>query len=464
VTSVPLGEIPGTTKLPVLRLSGDAPRPSGNVGFTMLGLPAGSLPVLEGWRDDFSSLSPRALAAKLAARGDTSFQAIPLPPSGELTVPMAASGDPIDISATFVSATGTFKAVQVATTADRVLRLRRPAGMPAARLVGLGFEPGGFRLRGNPQAGELRDIVAVGKVELGPVRGLDFRRFVGSGGVTARATRRTARLRFAVGTSEAARFAVRQPTAGRPVPVAVSPDVAAGAGAHGLLPLDVVGARVVARVAAVVRHFPTTHGDVVLADRGTVATAINAASPGPPFYNEVWIEDPAPGRVGTELERPRFRVLDVTSRETLAATSRSSTVARAARLLLAAGALAGLALTLLGVALAATTELRRRRGELLDLEAQGMEPRALAAFVRLRILLVSAVGACVALAAGIVLSLLVVETVRIALGDSSPDPPLVLDLDWPLLLASCAGVVAAVALVAEGVARLELRRLHGARM
>jgi hypothetical protein len=464
VTSVPLRDLPGKTKLPVLRLSGDAPRPTGSLGFTLLGLPASSLPGLDGWRGDFSSLSPRAIAARLAARTDTSFQAIPLPPRGELSVPMAATGDPVDISATFVSATGMFKTVQVATTAERVLRLRRPAGMRAPRLVGLGFEPGGFRLRGNPQAGELRDIVAVGKIELGPAHGLDFRRFVGSGGITARVTGRIARLRFAVGTNEAARFAVRQPTAGHPVPVAVSPAIAAGAGKGGLLPLDVVGARVVTRVVAVVRHFPTTHGDVVLADRGTVATAIDAASPGPPFYNEVWIDDPAPARVAATLERSRFRVLDVTSRETLAAASTSSTIARAARLLLAAGALAGLALTLLGVALASTTELRRRRGELLDLEAQGMEPRALAAFVRLRILLVSCVGACVALATGVVLSLLVVETVRIALGESSPDPPLVLDLDWPLLLGGCAGVVAAVALVADGVARLQLRRMHGARM
>ena len=463
VTAVPLRAYPGQTKLPVLRLSGNAPRPSGSVSFTLLGLPASSLPILDGWRDDFSSLSPRAIAARLAARTDTRFRAIPLPRRGGLTVPMAASGDPLDISATFVSATGTFKSVQVATTADRVLRLRRPAGMRAPRLVGLGFEPGGFRLRGNPQAGELRDIVAVGKIELGPAHGLDFRRFVGSGGITARVTGRTARLRFAVGTNEPARFALREPTAGHPVPVAVSPAIAAGAGKGGLLPLDVLGARVVTRVVAVVRHFPTTHGDVVLADRGTVATAINAVSPGPPFYNEVWIDDPAPARVAAELEGTRFRVLDITSREALAATSRSSTVARAARLLLAAGALAGLALTLLGVALAATTELRRRRGELLDLEAQGMEPRALAAFVRLRILLVSCVGACVALAAGVVLSLLVVETVRIALGDSSPDPPLVIDLDWPLLLGSGAGVVVAVALIADGVARLQLRRMHGAR-
>jgi hypothetical protein len=462
VTSVPLRDLPGQTKLPVLRLSGEAPRPSGSLGFTLLGLPARSLPTLDGWRDDFSSLSPRAIAARLAARTDTSFRAIPLSRRG-LAVPMAASGDPVDVSATFVSATGTFQTVQVATTADRVLRLRPPAGMRAPRLVGLGFEPGGFRLRGNPQAGELRDIVAVGKIELGPAPGLDFRRFAGAGGITARLTGRTARLRFAVGTNEAARFAVRQPTDGHPVPVAVSPAIAAGAGRGGLLPLDVLGARVVTRVVAVVRHFPTTHGDVVLADRGTVATAIDAVSPGPPFYNEVWIDDPAPGRVAATLERSQFRVLDVTSRETLAAASTSSTIARAARLLLAAGALAGLALTLLGVALASTTELRRRRGELLDLEAQGMEPRALAAFVRLRILLVSCVGACVAVATGVVLSLLVVETVRVALGDARPDPPLVLDLDWPLLLGGCAGVVAAVALVADGVARLELRRLHGAR-
>src|SRR5256714_1287161 len=168
VTSVPLRAMPGATKLPVLRLSGDAPRPSGNVSFTLLGAPASALPVLDGWRDDFSALSPGAIAAKLAARRDTSFAAIPLPRSGELTMPMAASGDPVDVSATFVSASGTFKTVQVATTADRVLRLRRPAGMRAPRLVALGFEPGGFRLHGNPQAGELRDIVAVGKIELGP--------------------------------------------------------------------------------------------------------------------------------------------------------------------------------------------------------------------------------------------------------------------------------------------------------
>jgi hypothetical protein len=422
------------------------------------------VPALDGWRHDFSALSRSALATKLAPRSDTSFEAIPLPRSGEFTIPMAASGDPVDISATFVSASGTFKSVQVATTADRVLRLRPPTGMRAPRLVGLAFEPGGFRLRGNPQAGELRDIVAVGKIELGPTRAVDFRRFVGSGGITARTTGRTARLRFAVGTEEAARFALRQPTAGHAIPVAVSPAIAAAAGARGLLPLDVLGARVVARVVAVVRHFPTTHGDVVVADRGTVATAINATSPGPPFYNEVWIDDPAPSNVARKLERSQFRVLDVTSREALTAASTSSTLARAARLLLAAGALAGLALTLLGVALASTTELRRRRGELLDLEAQGMEPRALAAFVRLRILLVSCVGACVAVAAGIVMSLLVVETVRVALGDTTPDPPLVLDLDWPLLLGGFAGVVAAIALVADGVARRQLRSMHRARM
>ncbi|HYZ78435.1 MAG TPA: hypothetical protein VE596_13785, partial [Gaiellaceae bacterium] len=78
VTSVPLGDIPGATKLPVLRLSGNAPRPSGGVSFTLLGVPARALPVLDGWRGDFSALSPRAIAAKLAARRDTSFEAIPL--------------------------------------------------------------------------------------------------------------------------------------------------------------------------------------------------------------------------------------------------------------------------------------------------------------------------------------------------------------------------------------------------
>ena len=45
---------------PVLRLSGNVSRAGGRTGITVLGLDADAIPTLNGWRSDFSALSPRA--------------------------------------------------------------------------------------------------------------------------------------------------------------------------------------------------------------------------------------------------------------------------------------------------------------------------------------------------------------------------------------------------------------------
>jgi hypothetical protein len=380
-----------------------------------------------------------------------------------LRIPLRADGEPLDIGMTFVSRTGVFEEADAGSTHDRELRARIPTDLPGARLVGFTFRVGDTGLHENAQAGEFRDDVAVGTLTLGPVPWLDFRDFRATGGLDTRSSAHGTRLRYAVGTSEDSRLQVRQPTDGHLVPVAVSPALAAAAGRRGVLPLDVVGTRVVTRVVAVVRHFPTVHGHLVLADRGAIATALDAAEPGPPFYNEVWLDDPHPDRVAAILERPRFRVLDIQSRLAVEDRETGSTSARGAALVLGIAAVAGLALALVALSLAAFAELRERRAELLDLEAQGLDPRAIVAFVRWRIVLGAGLGIAVAVAAGVALALLVVKTVRVAADLSRPDPPLLLDIDWLLVAAGALVAIVVVAVVSGRIARRAVKRMAGAR-
>ena len=94
------------------------------------------------------------------------------------------------------------------------------------------------------------------------------------------------------------------------------------------------------------------------------------------------------------------------------------------------------------------SDLRDERGELHELEAQGASPADLRRLLRLRALVVAAVGVAGGLATGAVLSTLVVGVVRLTAGADTPVPPLRLDLDWTLLAAALAAyAVAAAALV-----------------
>ena len=63
----------------------------------------------------------------------------------------------------------------------------------------------------------------------------------------------------------------------------------------------------------------------------------------------------------------------------------------------------------------AETDVRDGRGELLDLETQGAEPRALRRHLRLRLLLVAVPGVVGGVIAGVLLSRLVVRFVELTL-------------------------------------------------
>jgi ABC-type antimicrobial peptide transport system permease subunit len=116
-------------------------------------------------------------------------------------------------------------------------------------------------------------------------------------------------------------------------------------------------------------------------------------------------------------------------------------------LALAAGAIGALALAIAGLLLGVVADLRDERGELFDLEAQGARPKVLRRHLRLRSLLVALFGIAGGLAAGIALSALVVDVVRVTANATAPEPPLLLQPDWALLAAATAGYAATAALL-----------------
>jgi hypothetical protein len=245
----------------------------------------------------------------------------------------------------------------------------------------------------------------------------------------------------------------RQPTDSLRIPAVVSPRMSAIAGRDGVLGVDVAGQPIVFRVAAVARRFPGTASadteDFVVADRATLETALNASQPGAGFPTELWL-DVAPARlaaVEARLRRPPFTVLSVSSQAGLEHRLRTDPVARAALLMLEAAAVTALALALLGVLLGVVSERRDEAAELFDLEAQGVPPSRLRRQLRLRALVVAAAGVAGGLLTGLLLSLLVVRFVELTANATTPTPPLVLSLDWLVLVLSALAAAALAALL-----------------
>ena len=129
---------------------------------------------------------------------------------------------------------------------------------------------------------------------------------------------------------------------------------------------------------------------------------------------------------------------------------RSDPLARGALIALTGAALVALALALLGLVLVVSSDLRDESGELFDLETQGAEPATLRRHLRLRALFVTAFGIVGGVLTGVALGALVLDLVKLTAGALPAQPPLVLSIDWALLLLA----VAAFALLAVGIVAL----------
>ena len=106
-------------------------------------------------------------------------------------------------------------------------------------------------------------------------------------------------------------------------------------------------------------------------------------------------------------------------------------------------------LAAVGFWLALVSELNDERGELFDLEAQGVSPDTLRMQFRLRAIVLVGLGALGGAALGLVLSRLVVSLVRISAATEAPEPPLRLESTWALAAAGLGVLVVVVAVVVE---------------
>jgi hypothetical protein len=424
------------TPTPVVRLSGNVP--SGTT-FGFLALPAGALAHVGGWRSDFASRSRADLAAAVGAPAH--LRTLALPPGRWFTLPATGSGDDVGVRAFFRSRLGDYVAVSLGHThAGKrvVLRGRIPFRHATLAQLRLDILNSG-RITANAGTGiqpSAKGTLAFGMPRVGGTAlPHAFGGWVGTGGISGRATK----LGFVLTPDLNSIFRPAQSTDGRALPVLATPRVAAEAGPHGIIPLQIEGEQMAARIVGAVSRFPSVTGDAVVAALGQAATRLDTRSPGLGTPDELWVG-------GTVA--PQAPELTVTSRGQVLARLRADPLARGALLTLAATAAVALLLALLGLVLSVVADVRADRGELFDLEAQGAAPATIRTHLRLRAALVAAFGVAGGLGLGAILSVLVISLVSVTASAAEPEPPLRLALDPPLLAAAAAVyVIAAVLLV-----------------
>jgi hypothetical protein len=99
-----------------------------------------------------------------------------------------------------------------------------------------------------------------------------------------------------------------------------------------------------------------------------------------------------------------------------------------------------------GLVLAIAGSLRDERGDLYDLEVQGVAPVTLRAQLRLRAVAVTVAGVAGGVLVGLVLAASTIALVALAAGAISPQPPLELDPGWRLLAVTVCGFALVAAL------------------
>jgi hypothetical protein len=419
----------------------------------VLGLDPAAIPELDGWRSDFAARTPAELAGRIEWPGSASLRGPALPLRADrIGLALRAHGV-VRISVALQTRRGGSVYVDLGQTEPG--RLHLSAGLPEAarggRIVAVRLDPPPHIQERGAEAGH----AAQGTLSFGPIDAdgrpitLDYAGWTTLGGARFAGD---GVIRYALTNQATTYVRPRQPTDGKPLPAVVSPRLAAAAGRDGLLPLELASQRLVVRVVATARRFPGTRGDFVVADRGALLTALNAAQPGSGAVDELWI-DGGPS-LATRLRHPPFDVLTLERRAAVESELRGEPVARAAVHLLAAAGIVALALALAGLLLGTVADLRDDAGELFDLEAQGAGPTALRRLLRLRGLIVTAAGVVGGLLLGAVLALVVVRLVALTAGATRPEPPLALQLGvLPLLAGLVLFFALAVLLVTAATAR-----------
>jgi hypothetical protein len=427
------GALPGIEASPVLRLTGGVGRLEGESGITLLGVQPGALVQLNGWRDSDADAS----RAELARRIDVPSTLAGVRLSKALTVLRGRTlGGNVHVFAEIQGQRGRFFRVRLG---DEI-----PAAARGGRLAGIVLEPA-TRLqdRGADAGQALKGSVWVQLPDVPDA----FEGWIGVGGAKLEGETIIYTLTNAVAT----RIRPSQPVDREPLPVLVTPRLAAAANAGGLLPLQIAGERLTVRVVGTVSRFPGVDGQAVVGDAEALAGAVNLERPGAARLNEVWLrltDRARAAEVNRLLAAKPFDVLSVESRRALEADAARDPIAHGTLLALAVAAAVALGLALAGILLTVLGDLRDERGELFDLEAQGASPSLLRRIVRMRALTVAVAGLVAGALTGVALAAVVTDLVGLTARATAAEPPLVLEVDVLVVLGAAAlYVLAAGALV-----------------
>jgi len=450
--------------LPVRRTDANYTSGGGTVTVPALGIPAGGLIRIHGWRESDGSAPLTALARRLQPPGPVRT-AGPVLPAGTRWLSLRASspGFAVAVTADLRDPQGGIRQVALGTAGASAAFLRAPVPPGRWELEALELdEPTGLAITNGHQNGENPAAATQSstRVALGPLLALQAGgrslmrvpvgawRGVGAAAATASAGSGTvAMITFATsGTPGVLRPA--QPTDTHPVPVLADPQTAASAGPGGRLALTVDGLPVTGRVVGVLNRFPALPADsagFIVADETTLAAALDAQLPGQGRADELWISTGDLARLRAALGSGALAQLDSSFRADVDHQLRDAPVARGVLDTLTAATALSVVLAVVGLLTMLLGGARDERAE-SDLEEQGVGPHGLRAELRVRLALVSALGVVAGLGIAALLTRLAVASVRAAGTVANPRPPVVTVVPWAALAAWGAGTFAVLAL------------------
>ena len=409
---------PGVEAWPVAHAEAVA---AGSTPVTMLGLPPASLPLLRGWRADASSTDISSLARAIEVEGTFDVPGHQLPADlTTLRVPLTHSGDPVDLWAIIETADGDAARVLLGTASFPTETFTAPiptaaiGGRITAILVAEGRTIAG---EAHPARLAKATLSFAGLDGLVDTRPID----VEANGINVDV------IRAPLATDDLV------------LPAIVSPDIAALAARApgGVVPMTLAGRSLTRiRVAGVASRFPT----LLDADRSFAVvaldpfvTALDGAAPGAGHPDAAWLRVDDPARTAdviATLRQPPFRRMSILDRNDIAVQGLADPFSASILAAFAAAAIAGLLLAALGLALGAAADLGDETGELRDLEAQGLGPRALRRQVGVRTSLLAVGGVVSGVLVGIALTAIVTSRIGVTADVAAPVPPLALILPW----------------------------------
>jgi hypothetical protein len=466
---------------PVLRQQGQLRESGGAAEGTpvaVLGIPAARLPTILGWRRSFSALDRGEIAQRLRPR--------PIALGGPR---VAADARALQISVRARTASPRRVVLHFMLPGDAFAQLtlgqprrnwtllhgRLPPRLRRAQLVGIGFPvaPGGIETFDNGfiELGDLQERTSTGWQPLSKLAGWGATKSTTFGGYLQPQSllggRRAIRGRhFSLGgtTAPFIRPALALPAQ---LPALAGPTVAA-ASVDGVATVSVLGQNLRVRIVAQSSLLPTvtsTPSSFIVIDYATLFAVLNLDNPGQAPPSEAWFFRP-PSTFSGRLSNPPFRLNYLVDARRLEARFSGSPLAEGSMRVLLFAALIAAALAVIGLVLATRSTIDTESALNAEYEALGVPPRTLNLSIRLRLLLLSALGVGAALSGALLATRLVGALVAVTAGAGVAIPPIVPIVAWAaggalIVAVAVAALTAAAALVSRELRAPSAGRLRG---